>query len=288
MRGRLLEWLREQGWEVPGALVPDQTMLIGVAFLASAVAATLLARREGLGLRHVTMGLAWTFLGALVGSRVLGFLARIDLVVADPRVLLDPRRTGAISFGALLGGGLVFWLYSRRHKLDLWRYADAMIPAAGLGLFFARLGCLMHGCDYGRITALPWGLRYGPGTPAFEAQVEHGFIGGYQLLTLPTQPLQLVLASWSLVVFLVFVMRPALGRGRLGDRALLAGGLYFGGRFVIEFLRSPYTSPVIGFLNLAQWLCVVSLIVIALLSKLREGHEKEGREEAEEAGVGET
>ena len=269
MRKRLLQWLHDHFEGAPPWLIPDQTTLVGVGFLACAAAAVWMARRARLDLRHVAMGLSLAFIGALAGARLFSAAVNYERVLNDPTVLFSANRLGSVSFGALLGGCLALWSYIRYHRLDLWRYADALAPAAGIGVGFARLGCFAHGCDYGRITDWGWGIRYSVEAPAFRGHLSNGFVGPYQLLSLPVHPFQLLLSGWDFLIFLVFAAAPRLGSGRAGRRALMVGGAYFGGRFVLEFLRSPYTSPMVGFLNLSQWMCATALVVLYILSRRR-------------------
>ncbi len=256
---RVSSWL---GVDVPVWLVPTQMLLVGFGFLAASVGGVWLARRAGLPLRRTALGLAGSFIGALVGSRLLGAVLRVDLWTTNPLALLYPRQSGSVSFGALLGGALALWYLARRWEMNPWRFADAMAPAAGLGLFFARLGCFVHGCDFGRVTSLSWGVRYPSGTLAFKVHVEAGLLGPYQLESLAVHPFQLALAFFDLGIFVVFALAPRWGSARAGDRAFLVGAVYFAGRFALEFMRSPHSAPVLGALNSAQWFCVVGLLFL--------------------------
>jgi len=263
VRETLRNWLAKAlGLDLSMVWIPDQTMWVAIGFLWAAIAAVVMARRAGLPLQKVAFGLAASFVGAIVGSRLLGVVIQAPVWMQDLSILLDPRRAPSVSFGALAGGCLAFVLFARRAKVDLWRFADAIVPAAGLGLFFARIGCFVHGCDFGRITALPWAVRYPADTLPFEAQVKHGFVGRYQLESLPVHPFQLYLGASDLLIFLLFWFSPKLLAGKRGERALLAGFLYFSLRFSLEFLRSPYASPVLGLLNVAQWFALLGLCVL--------------------------
>ncbi len=214
----------------------------------------------------------WGFVGALVGARALGMVLQADQWLRDPGLLLRPDKGGSVSFGAVLGALGAVWGYGRWRKLDVWALADSIAPIAGLALGFARLGCFMQGCDYGRITGWGWGVRYPVDTPAFKGHLRNGFVGEFQLLSLPVHPVQLVLAGFDFILFLVFLLRPSLGRvegGFGGRRALLLALVYFGGRFGVEFLRSPYTAPMFGFLNLGQWFCVAGALCVWWLWRRR-------------------
>jgi phosphatidylglycerol:prolipoprotein diacylglycerol transferase len=236
--------------------------LVGVGFLACAVVGLQRARAEGWGAREVAPALGLAFVGGLVGGRLLGMVFQARQLIAEPALLLRPDKGGSVSFGALGGAALGLWLWARWRKRDVWSLADALAPVAPLGLGFARVGCFIHGCDFGRITGAAWGVRFPAGSPPFRAQLKHGFVGEFQLLSLPVHPLQLLLAALGFGLFIAFTARPDLGRGPwTGRRALTVAAAYFIGRFTLELLRSPWASPAFGFLNLAQWVCVAGLLI---------------------------
>lgn len=261
MRSRLVDWLQGLWPWLPAWCVPDQMTLVGVGFLACAIIGLQRARAAGWTAREVAPAIAVAFVSGLVGARVLGMLFQAPELISDPGLLLRPDKGGSVSFGALGGAALGLWAWCRWRKLDLWRLADTLAPLAGLGLGFARLGCLMHGCDYGRITSAPWGMRFPAGSAPFRAQLKNGFVGEFQLLSLPVHPLQLLLSTLGFGLFAFFSLRPQAGLGPwTGRRALTIAAAYFIGRLCVESLRSPWASATFGFINLAQWMCICGLI----------------------------
>lgn len=272
MRPLFEEWLESWlGVELPGLLIPNQAMMVGLGFLLAALIAILLGRRAGLSVRQMTLGLAVCFSGALLGSRVLGWALRIPAAVDNPSILLNIQNVGSGSFGAFAGGSLAYLAFMRWRRLDIWAHADAMLPAAALGMGISRLGCLLHGCDYGRMSSAFFAMRFPAGSPPYQMQLHEGFIGPYQSLSLPVLPLQLMLSSFDFALFALFALRPKLGASVPGQRALLLATSYFIGRFLIEFARSPHSAPFFGFLNLPQWMSVVGTAwMLALLRRRRQ------------------
>ena len=73
---------------------------------------------------------------------------------------------GLAIHGGLIGGALALWVYSRWKKVNLWRLADAIVPALILGQALGRIGNFLNGDAYGVPTTLPWGVVFPPSSPA--------------------------------------------------------------------------------------------------------------------------
>ena len=49
--------------------------------------------------------------------------------------------------------------FARKHRLNVWRVFDVLIPGVTLAHAFGRVGCLGAGCCYGRPTGANWGVK---------------------------------------------------------------------------------------------------------------------------------
>ncbi|WP_297082036.1 prolipoprotein diacylglyceryl transferase [uncultured Demequina sp.] len=68
---------------------------------------------------------------------------------------------GGMAFhGGLIGVGLALFFVARARKLDLWRIADAAAVVAPIGLFFGRVANFINGELWGRVTDVPWAMRF--------------------------------------------------------------------------------------------------------------------------------
>ena len=91
-----------------------------------------------------------TFLGGFLGARVYFILENFTLFGFNIlKWLLIHTYPGFSFWGALLGGYLTLYFFSRRFKINFWQAAD--IASVGLlgGLIFASLGCFLSGCSLG-------------------------------------------------------------------------------------------------------------------------------------------
>jgi phosphatidylglycerol:prolipoprotein diacylglycerol transferase len=171
--------------------------------------------------------------------------------------LLFDLRSGQASIGGLfqlqhwlaggLWGGLLAYLALavpaaillsrlRAAALDL---VAATIPIPWIA---AKLGCLCHGCCYGRPCSLPWAITF----PAGAREAPAG---------IPVHPTQLYEVGLMLVILAVFAqLRSDWWRG---TKLLWFLALYGFGRAALDFLRGDNEHYVIpGVLTLTQLICL--------------------------------
>lgn len=250
----------------PAAPPPVDPGLFWLAAMLTAVACVVLnARRAGLD----TVVAYWTAVaaaaGGVWGSHLLGI--RVYGTDGEPWYWLRVWDGPKSWYGGLIGGAVSAFLALRLARKPLLRHADAIAPAVALGYAIGRIGCFLHGDDYGTVTSVPWAVRYRAGTEAFFAQVQHGLIPPSAQLTLPVHPVQLYHCAFGLLLFAFLSAMPAIAPGR----KLAALGLGYGaGRFFLEAFRGDFAAGPLG-LSLQQW---ISLALIAasgiLLHQIRE------------------
>jgi phosphatidylglycerol:prolipoprotein diacylglycerol transferase len=181
-------------------------------------------------------------IGGLVGAKLIW---AIEFRHEAPFMSLLLSRGGLSWFGGFVGGvGAGLWAL-RRRRIPIVPALAAAAPALAMGHAIGRIGCFLVGDDYGRPTALPWGIAFPRGLPPTTVPVH------------PTQiyeALGLALLAWILIKW----RREGVADGVVFGRYLaLAGAL----RFLIEFVR--VNDPVAGPLTLAQ-LFSAAIIVIGV------------------------
>jgi prolipoprotein diacylglyceryltransferase len=209
--------------------------------LALLVGGMALWRVEG---RRGLVAFAVGCLGAALGTVLLGPALRL------PAMLLSgaPLELEVMSFGALLGMVVGYGWWAGRAQVD--GVAVALGPMVAL----ARVGCFVAGCDYGRVTQVPWGVRRAPGQPAFIAQVERGLLPFDAAASLPVHPTQLYEALLGLVMLWVAWLARRRGVPALAPVLMSYGA----GRLFIELWRGDLRA-MFGPLSLAQLLSLVLL-----------------------------
>ncbi len=180
----------------------------------------------------------YAIIGGVIGARIGYVLVNWRDFAADPvRVLTIWRDAGLVFYGALIGGGIVAWVYGRGRGWSLGRIADAAAPGLAFGYGIAMVGTLLYGLNYGRPAVLPWSVH---------------------LFGEPRHPTQLYLLVVAVAIggILIWRERRPHTSGRLFWEFMV---LYAVARVVVEFFMD---SPrVLGTLTLAQ---AVNILVAVL------------------------
>ena len=242
-------------------------------FIAVAVAVFLVVRwgsREGMVVDVLCSVSMWAIIGGVVGARALHVIDFWDVVYQHDFVSVFQVWQGGIAiFGAILGGfvggSLYLMIRNSGWFLALWRpfapafgqpnkanlpklghLADITAPALLVAMAIGRIGDIINGEHFAKLTDLPWGVIYThPGSPGFDRPSSHPAVA-YELLF----DVALLAVLWPL-------------RKRLRPNGMffaLYAATYSIGRFFLSFLRLEYNTY-FGGLNEAQ---IVALIVIII------------------------
>ncbi|MFH1723567.1 MAG: prolipoprotein diacylglyceryl transferase family protein [Elusimicrobiota bacterium] len=141
------------------------------------------------------------------------------------------RIRGGAFYGNLGGAALTLYIFARWRGLSFRRLADLLGGAAPLALSLMRLGCIQHGCCFGKPTSLPWGIVF----THPRCGVRRSWLGT------PLHPSQLYEALGCLAIFAVvhFVVFRRIRDGKLppGSAFLASAVLYGVLRFLLDFVR---------------------------------------------------
>jgi prolipoprotein diacylglyceryltransferase len=246
---------------LPPWLAPDYAMMVGLAAILGAVLVLRVARRDGEDLAVQSRALLLSYAGALVGGFAFEWVRAVPAAIAmgsaAPVVF-----AGRAAYGGLLAALLAPALYLRRRPGATVAFFDRAVIPMGLSFAFVRVGCFLEGCDYGRTTALPWGVRFPPGSLAASAHARLGWVpeGAFSLPVHPTELYESALGLVALALALpVLLRRPA----RDGRAFAVWMGVYAAGRFALEGLRADADRGIYAGLSSAQW---VSLLLLAALA----------------------
>ena len=221
-------------------------LLVGIAALSGLWLFSREGQRSGLPDAAVNAAVGGV-LGGLLGAKLLW---TIEFAGTAPFTALFFSRGGLSWFGGLLGGvGTGVWMLWRAN-VPLMRAVAAATPALAIGHAIGRVGCFLVGDDYGRATALPWGVAFPLGLPPTE---------------IPVHPTQLY--ETALLLPLAAVLIRCRRRG-WADRQVVALYLILAGaiRFGIEFVR--VNQPIVGGFTLAQ-LIAAALMAVGVMMLVR-------------------
>lgn len=163
-------------------------------------------------------GAVVAILAGLAGAKLLWVYEHFD---EEPFLALLTSRGGLSWFGGLAGGliaGIGFFAWRGYRLVPV---LSAATPGLALGHAIGRIGCFLVGDDYGRPTALPWGVAFPKGLPPTTSRVH------------PTQ----IYEGLGLAILAALLLR--WRRQGVADRVVLGRYLLLGGllRFAVEFLR---------------------------------------------------
>ena len=225
-------------------------IIIVTATLVAGYVAQYEAKRRGDDPEHVWNGFLWCLVLGMIGARLYHVISSLEYYLQNPLQVFNTRAGGLGIFGAVAGGALGLWLYTRRAKLNFLHWADVAAPGLLLAQAIGRWGNFLNQELYGYPTDLPWGIHIDPvhRLPEF-AEFER------------FHPTFLYESIWNVVGFALFLFLARKLSAWLmdGDLLLLYGIYYPVGRFLVEFQRPDAWT--IGPLATAQWLSIASVLV---------------------------
>lgn len=268
----VVTWLAAHGlgWLAP--LVPRPGVLYMVVLLAVAGVGLWRARRVGVPIERGLEAALAGAVGALVGTRVFFLVTRTRFWELSPAELVDGSR-GTASWGAYLGaiGGVL--LYERWQRIRRLTLVDAAASAAPLGDCIGRINCWLAGDDFGRITELPWGIRFPAGSLPWKAHRAAGLLEADAAWSLPVHPLQLLLAGLGAVLFVALSRTWRRHHAQPGYTLGAYLAAYGATRFPLEFLRDPAAGGATGWLSHSQIMCVGCIVAGGLLLRAAQAYD---------------
>ncbi len=232
--------------------------ILALGFIVGMALILLRARKKGVSIERITELFCLSIFSAFIGARGLHVLLDLPTFWNDPAQIFKVWEGGLVFYGGLILAAAAGFGYMRWYRLPLWKMTDLFAPAVALGLFFARIGCFMAGCCYGKETSLPWGVTFTDPQSLARLHVH-------------LHPTQLYEAAAGLALFL-FLIRMEKKQSFDGQIFWLFLLLYSVLRFLIEFLRDdPRGFPIWTFLSTSQtvgvFLAILSFFVLSFMDK---------------------
>lgn len=252
---RLPEWLGSfpdwvplfGGGQIGGRPLFSYGAMLGLAILTGFMLSLKLIDRLGCDRKRVTGLFIWAIVGALLGARILYFIASAPGKFSFSTFLRFDQG-GLVAYGGFIGGFIASFVFAWRTKTDWLAAADGVAPSILLGTGITRTGCFLFGCDYGVPTDLSWGLKFPrwdipaianwiPGhSPAYAEHLNQGLVASTQPFSLAVQPTQLFLSASAFIGFALLML--LVPYRRFKGEIILGFLVYYGAtRFSWEFLR---------------------------------------------------
>ena len=239
----------------------------GITLMLGAVFGGWLAAREAKRRGHdpeiVWDVLIWLIVGGIVGARLWHIFTPSPSAIAEGRTtlfylthpfdLINLRNGGLGIPGAVIGGAVALYFYTRKHGMGFAEWADIASPSLALGQALGRWGNYFNQELYGAPTELPWKIYIDPlhRLQGFESQEYY-------------HPLFLYESLWNLanMALLIWLTRRYPEQLKDGDICLVYLIVYPVGRFLLDFLRLD--ASMVGGINANQ----ATMVGVAVLSAL--------------------
>lgn len=187
--------------------------------------------------------LFYLIIGTITGARIFEILFyNLKYYLENPFEMLAIWHGGLSFHGGFVGAIIACCLYCRKKKINFYDLADICVVPLAFGLFLGRIANFINGELVGRITEVPWCVKF----KSYEG-CRH--------------PSQLYESFKNLVIFSIlwFLKDKKLKKGIMFWSFVL---IYSAFRFFVEFFRAP--DEQIGFilgLTMGQWINLVMFFV---------------------------
>lgn len=253
----------------PYTIGPVTIRYYGVILMLGALAGAFLAEREARRRKQpsdlVWDGLIWVLVGGVIGARIWHILtpppSMVERGITTMFYLTHPLDAinipaGGLGIpGAVIGGALALYWFSRRRKISFLLWVDIAAPALALGQAIGRWGNFINQELYGKPSNLPWAITIDPANRL----PEYMNVSRYH-------PLFLYESIWNLLNMglLLWLARRYGNRLRNGDLLWVYMIFYPVGRFFLEFIRLDYS--IVAGVNFNQvFMLVVAIAGVAIL-----------------------
>lgn len=250
-------------------LGPFFVRFYGIILMIGAVAGGFLATREakkrGYDPEIVWDLFVYLLIGGIIGARIWHILTpspssgvTTAWYLSHPLDALAVWKGGLGIPGAVIGGLVALFFYSRRMQIDFAEWTDIGAPGLALGQAIGRWGNFVNQELYGAPTSLPWKIYIDP---------DHRLAGFLDVEYY--HPLFLYESLWNLMnmFLLLWISRRFAGSLKNGDIFLSYLVIYPVGRFLLDFLRLD--ASLVGGLNINQTVMGVVALFAGITLYLR-------------------
>ena len=205
-----------------------------------------LAKRKELSITKDDIAdlLLYIIIGTILGARVFYvFIYNLPFYLSNPFEMLAVWHGGLSFHGGLIGAAIAGFIYTKKKKISFYDIADIIVMPLALGLALGRIGNFINGELYGRITNVPWAVKF-PDAEGFR------------------HPSQLYESIKNLIIFFALwvIKDKNLPKGFMFWLFVI---MYSALRFMVEFFRHPdeQLGFIIGFLSMGQVLSIVMFVI---------------------------
>jgi phosphatidylglycerol---prolipoprotein diacylglyceryl transferase len=217
-------------------------IIFALSFLLGILMAVRLAKKRNISSEVIYDFSIWLIPGSVIGARIGHvFFYNWNYYSQHLNEIISIWNGGVSLYGGILGAVIAALIYCRVKKIEFYDLGDIFVIPLAFGTIFGRIGNFINQELYGKVTTLPWGVKFDN-------------VEGLR------HPIQIYESIGNLLVFLIliFIWRKNVKKGTIFWSYL---GIYSFIRFLAEFLRE---DRIIAFgLTLTQ-LIIIPLFLISL------------------------
>ncbi len=246
-------------------------VMLGTSMVVGWFLALRLAKEDGIPNEYAGAIYMWTAVWAIVGARLLYAITEWQ-EFSNPLDVFLLNKGGLVAYGGMIGGFLASWYGCHKRGIHLLRWADVSAPSVVLGTGITRIGCLLFGCDYGKRTDMPWGIRFPAKAPAWYDHVANYHLDPKAAFSYPVHPTQIYesLAGFALFGLLMYLRRKRKFSGEVFLGWVIGYGIL---RPIIEIYRGDHDRGSVGPLSTSQFIGILAVLAgLALLYALWKKH----------------
>ena len=231
-------------FEIFGIQVKSYGLMIAIGIIVAATLFINNGKKKGLNEDSLLNLIIFAIIGGMLGGKGLFIITEIKDIIKEPSILLN-FGYGFVVYGAIGGGALAMYLYSKRKNWNVIEMLDMTVPGLAIAQGFGRIGCFLAGCCYGSETTSPIGVQFPQDSLAPSGIHLH-----------PTQIYSSIF-DFLLGLILLYYSKKERKNGKVMGLYLI---IYSIGRFFVEFLRNDPRGNV-GILSTSQFIAIFTLFI---------------------------
>jgi phosphatidylglycerol---prolipoprotein diacylglyceryl transferase len=193
-------------------------IIFALAFLVGILIAAKLAKKRNISSDTIYDFSIWLILGSVIGARIGHvFFYNWNYYSQHLNEIFSIWNGGVALYGGILGAVIAALIYCRIKKIEFYDLGDIFVIPLAFGTIFGRIGNFINQELYGKVTTLPWGVKFDN-----VSGIRH-----------PTQIYESI-GNLFLFLILIFIWRKNTKKGIIFWSYL---GIYSFIRFLAEFLR---------------------------------------------------
>lgn len=208
----------------------------------------------------------YVVLGVLLGGRLgytLFYGGNDNPFLKNPLKILEIWNGGMSFHGGIAGVIAAMIIYAKRFKFSYFQVNDLVVLPVSVGIFFGRIANFINDELWGRVTDVPWAVRFPKGgfLPRHPSQLYESFLEG-------------------LVIFVVlnWIWKSEWVRTRKGFVSAVFAILYSTFRSFVEIFREPdeQVGFLFGYMTMGQMLSLPLFVagVVVIAYYVREHYKK--------------